>query len=58
MNTYDEDMDTGLHLVLNESSLDKNSDKMQSPFKIKLNDLKKAFESLHECDYVSQVIKS
>lgn len=55
VNSYDEDMDTGLHLVLNEASLDKNSDRNSSPVKIKLSDLTKIFENLSDCKIISQV---
>lgn len=48
-------MDTGLHLVLNEASLDKNSDKNSSPVKIKICDLNKVLENISDCKILSQV---
>ncbi|RNA13477.1 E3 ubiquitin- ligase MIB2-like, partial [Brachionus plicatilis] len=52
VNSYDEDMETGLHLVLNEASVEKRS----SPVKIKLSELDKALDSLSECKIMSQFV--
>ncbi|CAF0849336.1 unnamed protein product [Brachionus calyciflorus] len=58
VNAYDEDMDTGLHLISNETIYDKNSEKNSSPAKIKLSDLNKAIENLNQCEFISEVIET
>lgn len=55
VNSYDEDYDTCLHLVLNEI-LEKESNLVQSPTKSKVANLDQALNCLSDCKNISEVI--